>query len=89
MTRLIDHSLDEQAIMLLAALVLFTSFLMLAQTRLTSLIKVFAWQGLLLAITTVLCAHIQQIPSVLFRRPHAGAERPPDPQDAGPAHRPL
>lgn len=39
-----------------AALVLFTSFLMLAQARLLPLIHVFAWQGALLSVTTALVA---------------------------------
>lgn len=66
MTRLIDHGPDEQAILFIAAMILFTSFLMLAQQRLTNLVKVFAWQGLLLAVTTALCAHIQQSPHLYF-----------------------
>ena len=49
-------SLYEQAILLLAAMVLFTSFALLAQTRILNLIRVFAWQGTLLAVTTGLVA---------------------------------
>ncbi len=49
-------SLYEQAIMMLAALVLFSSFSLLAQTRMLSMIRVFAWQGLLLSATTALVA---------------------------------
>jgi hydrogenase-4 component E len=49
-------SLYEQAIMMLAALVLFTSFSLLAQTRMMSMIRVFAWQGVLLSATTALVA---------------------------------
>ena len=49
-------SLYEQAILVLAALVLFTSFALLAQTRMFTLIRVFAWQGTLLAVTTALVA---------------------------------
>lgn len=59
MTRLIDHTLEQQAILFIAAMVLFTSFLMLGQKRLWSLVTVFAWQGFLLALTTALCAHTQ------------------------------
>ncbi len=49
-------SLYEQAILLLAAMVLFTSFALLAQTRILNLIRVFAWQGTLLAVTTGMVA---------------------------------
>lgn len=49
-------SLYEQAIMMLAALVLLSSFALLAQTRMLSMIHVFAWQGLLLSATTALVA---------------------------------
>ena len=49
-------TLYEQALLLIASLVLFTSFLMLAQARLFTLIRVFAWQGGLLAVTTALVA---------------------------------
>ena len=49
-------SLYEQAIMMLAALVLFSSFALLAQTRMLSMIHVFAWQGVLLSATTALVA---------------------------------
>lgn len=49
-------NLYEQAILVLAAMVLFTSFALLAQTRMFSLIRVFAWQGALLAVTTALVA---------------------------------
>jgi hydrogenase-4 component E len=46
-----------QAIMSMAALVAFTSFLMLGQGRLLRLIFVFAVQGLLLTLTTMLAAY--------------------------------
>ncbi|BCB27312.1 hypothetical protein SKTS_21980 [Sulfurimicrobium lacus] len=49
-------SLYSQAIILFAALVLFSSFVMLAQTRMVPLIFTFAWQGLLMAVATVLVA---------------------------------
>jgi len=51
-------SLYEQAIMMLAALVLLSSFALLAQTRMLSMIHVFAWQGLLLSVTTGLVAFV-------------------------------
>lgn len=48
----------EQAILVLSALILFTSFALLAQSHLLNLINLFAWQGGLLAITTVLVAFV-------------------------------
>ncbi len=48
--------LYDQAILVLSALVLFTSFSLLRQSRMFSLIAVFAWQGALLAITAALVA---------------------------------
>ncbi|GAB6067680.1 hypothetical protein JCM13664_09980 [Methylothermus subterraneus] len=55
-------SLYGQAVFLLAALVLFTSFMMLAQTRLRSLVNLFALQGLLLSLTTALVAIVENLP---------------------------
>jgi len=49
-------ALYSQAIIVFAALVLFTSFGMLAQPRTVPMIFTFAWQGLLLAVVTVLVA---------------------------------
>ena len=46
----------DQMTLTLAALILFSSFLLLAQTRVVSLIHTFAWQGGLLCLTTVLMA---------------------------------
>jgi hydrogenase-4 component E len=47
-------SLLQQFVLVLAALVLFASFALLAQARLVSAIHVFAWQGALVAgVTTV------------------------------------
>jgi hydrogenase-4 component E len=51
-------SLYEQAVLVLAALVLFTSFGLLVQTRVVGLIHLFAWQGALLALTTALVAWV-------------------------------
>jgi hydrogenase-4 component E len=60
---LITLSLYEQAILVLSALVLFTSFALLAQSRLLNLINLFAWQGGLLAVTAALVAFMSgQIP---------------------------
>ncbi len=49
-------SLLEQAVFVLAALVLFTSFALLGQARLLSTIHLFAWQGLALALVSSLVA---------------------------------
>lgn len=51
-----ELTLYQQAILTLAALVLFTSFILLAQTRVVSIIHVFVWQGALVALTTALVA---------------------------------
>jgi hydrogenase-4 component E len=48
--------LAEQFVLTLAALVLFTSFLLLTQNRIVSLIHTFAWQGGLLFFVTCLVA---------------------------------
>jgi hydrogenase-4 component E len=56
--------LFDQAMLLFAALVLFTSFVMLAQVRIVPLIHVFAWQGALLAVTTVLVAFASAHPDL-------------------------
>ncbi len=53
---LLQMSLQEQAILVLAALVLFLSFLLLAQTRILPAIHAFAWQSALVALTTALSA---------------------------------
>lgn len=52
----------QQGILLLAALILLTSFLMLGQSRLLRLVFVFAVQGILLSITTALVAHVLDFP---------------------------
>lgn len=54
--------LYSQAIILFAALALFTSFIMLAQARMMPLIFTFAWQGLLLAVVSVLVAMVTNHP---------------------------
>lgn len=59
---LTELGLFDQATLLFAALVLFTSFLMLAQVRIVPLIHAFAWQGALLAVTTGLVAFITAHP---------------------------
>lgn len=54
--------LFDQAELVLAALVLFTSFVMLAQPRLVPLLHAFAWQGALLAATTAIVAYATNHP---------------------------
>ncbi|RMG29976.1 MAG: formate hydrogenlyase [Gammaproteobacteria bacterium] len=54
--------LQEQAVFVLAAMVLFTSFLLLAQTRLVTSIHTFAWQGGLVAAITALMAWSSDAP---------------------------
>lgn len=58
--------LFDQAVLLFAAFVLFTSFAMLAQTRIVPLIHAFAWQGALLAVVTVLVAYATHHPHLYF-----------------------
>ncbi len=55
-------SLFDQAVLVFAAFVLFTSFVMLAQARIVPLIHTFAWQGALLAVTTALVAYATEHP---------------------------
>jgi len=52
----------EQSIFVLVALALFLSFLLLSQARLTTMIHVFAWQGLLLALLTAVVAAVGHNP---------------------------
>lgn len=52
-----DLTLIEQSILTLSALVLLSAFALLAQSRVIATIKMFAWQGVLLSIATVLVAH--------------------------------
>ncbi len=53
---LLHLPLQEQAVFVLAAMVLFTSFLLLSQTRLVTSIHTFAWQGALITGVTALMA---------------------------------
>jgi hydrogenase-4 component E len=54
--------LYHQALLVAAAFVLFTSFMMLATARIRPLIFAFAWQGVLLAIVTALVALVSNHP---------------------------
>lgn len=56
MNRYFELQLVEQAIITLAAMILVTSFALLAQSRIIAAIRTFAWQGWLLALTTALVA---------------------------------
>lgn len=53
-----QYTLPEQAVIILAALVLFTSFALLAQQRMLASIHVFAWQGALVGAATALIAAV-------------------------------
>lgn len=50
-------SLSSQIVNLLAALLLLIGFAMLAQRRILTLIHLFAWQGVVLAASTLIVAH--------------------------------
>ncbi len=53
---LLNLTLTEQTVFVIAALVLFTSFALLAQARLLAAVHAFAWQGALVAAATALMA---------------------------------
>lgn len=57
-----ELSYYHQSVLLLAALITLTSFLMLGQSRLLRLVGVFALQGLLLSVSTALVAQAQGFP---------------------------
>lgn len=52
----------QQAVLLLAALIALTSFLMLGQSRLLRLVSIFGVQGVLLAATTAMVANALDFP---------------------------
>ncbi len=56
----LDHY--QQAVLLFAALIALTSFLMLGQSRLLRLVMIFGIQGWLLAATTALVANVLNFP---------------------------
>jgi hydrogenase-4 component E len=56
----------QQLVVLLAALVLFLSFVLLAQSRLVSAIHAFAWQGALVAAVTAVVALSGEVPHLYF-----------------------
>lgn len=63
---IVDFSLQEQMVLLIAALVLLTSFALLAQQRMLASIHVFAWQGALVAGATALIAAVYDQPHLYF-----------------------
>lgn len=56
----------QQLMVVLAAVVLFTSFALLAQARLVAAIHAFAWQGVLVALVTALVAASGDTPHLYF-----------------------
>ena len=56
----------EQLMLLLAAMVLFTSFVLLEQARLVSAIHAFAWQGVLVAMVTGVVAATTEYTHLYF-----------------------
>ncbi|MGE0622020.1 MAG: hypothetical protein AB7I04_00360 [Pseudomonadales bacterium] len=61
----LDLTLLQQTVLVLAAVVLFLSFILLAQPRLVAAIRAFAWQGALLALITALVATVNAHPHLL------------------------
>ncbi len=53
-------------ILILAALVLFTSFMQIASERMLPAIHAFAWQGAMVAVVTALVAGTEQVPTLYF-----------------------
>jgi len=66
MTTITALPLMQQFVLVLAALVLFVSFVLLAQSRLVSAIHAFAWQGGLLAAVTAVVAGVNDHPHLYF-----------------------
>lgn len=56
----------QQLMLVLAALVLFTSFVLLEQARLVAAIRAFAWQGALVAAVTTVVATSGHLPHLYF-----------------------
>jgi hydrogenase-4 component E len=56
----------QQVVLVLAAIVLFSSFVLLAQTRLIAAIHAFAWQGALVAAVTTVVAATGRTPHLYF-----------------------
>jgi hydrogenase-4 component E len=56
----------QQLMLVLAALVLFTSFVLLEQARLVAAVRAFAWQGALVAAVTTVVAASGHLPHLYF-----------------------
>jgi hydrogenase-4 component E len=56
----------QQIMLVLAAVVLFTSFVLLEQARLVAAIHAFAWQGLLVAMVTAIVAAGSELRHLFF-----------------------
>ena len=56
----------QQLVLVLAAVVLFSSFVLLAQSRLVSSIHAFAWQGALVAAVPAVAAAAGDLPHLYF-----------------------
>lgn len=56
----------QQLMIVLAAVVLFTSFALLEQSRLVAAIHAFAWQGVLVAMVTAVVAASGKLPHLYF-----------------------
>jgi len=63
---LLNLSLLEQLMFVLAALVVFISFTLLAHNRLIAIIYAFAWQGALVSAVTTLVAYSVEEPELYF-----------------------
>jgi hydrogenase-4 component E len=59
---ILELDLYQQTILLLSGLITLTSFLMLGQSRLTRLVRVFAIQGFLLSVATAVAAEVLNYP---------------------------
>jgi len=56
----------QQTMVVLAAVVLFLSFVLLEQVRLVAAIHAFAWQGVLVAMVTAIVASSGELPHLFF-----------------------
>ena len=61
-----DASLSGQIVNLLAAFLLLVAFGMLSQRRVLSLVRLFAWQGAALALSTLVVAYSTDQPHLYF-----------------------
>jgi len=63
----LEHlSLLQQTMVVLAAVVLFLSFILLEQARLVAAIHAFAWQGVFVAFVTIIVAVSGELPHLYF-----------------------